>query len=199
MSRRQPSSRSCRRRRFNDAAAVHRGCLGVPHDIQRPVHASMMPRLFTADVGRCGPREVAGVPASMMPRLFTADVGRSALPFHSQRGPASMMPRLFTADVSPHPTPTRDRQRASMMPRLFTADVHLGGRATKHPLGASMMPRLFTADVSPSRVPHPACLPGTRCERWRNSRGQYNGIGAAACADPGIFLIVKELTRRERS
>ena len=64
--------------RFNDAAAVHRGCLeGLAiYNLLRE-HASMMPRLFTADVAQQFRRQVIHLLASMMPRLFTADVPSS--------------------------------------------------------------------------------------------------------------------------
>ena len=86
------------------------------------INASMMPRLFTADVATARPQAAHNQPASMMPRLFTADVwtlnatvtapgfrfNDAAAVHRGCPGPdarvdlvgaASMMPRLFTADV----------------------------------------------------------------------------------------------------
>jgi len=108
---------------FNDAAAVHRGCLAPLDAVLAPERASMMPRLFTADVARGG--SVIAPPVARF--NDAAAVHRGCLEglaiYNLLREHASMMPRLFTADVAQQFRRQVIHLLASMMPRLFTADV----------------------------------------------------------------------------
>src|SRR5690606_11169460 len=61
-------------RRFNGAAAVHRGrAVHRPREPRENENASMGPRLFTAEGGGVRQRRDGAEPASMGPRLFTAE------------------------------------------------------------------------------------------------------------------------------
>ncbi len=161
---------SCLAWRFNEAAAIHRGNRGKNIAVACGNHASMRPRLFTAEIGFADAPNARTTHASMRPRLFTAEI--ASLSELAMRGTsASMRPRLFTAEIngptwirssSPSfneaaaihrgnriykPSMLRVPVTASMRPRLFTAEIRVYFACCINKPCASMRPRLFTAEI----------------------------------------------------
>ena len=135
-------------RRFNEAAAHHRGerLLGLGRGRAGP--ASMRPRLITAENAPFHLPDELAAGASMRPRLITAE----------NAGTCRVRGRVgdgFNEAAAHHRGERRrplragaDRPGASMRPRLITAENAEQGRRHGLLLGASMRPRLITAENS---------------------------------------------------
>ena len=113
--------------RFNEAAGIPRGRLGMLQGERLMRAASMRPRVFPAedsDIGKCvssencGFNEAAGIPRGRRRRRQS----------EVESPGASMRPRVFPAeDASSHGCQD-DARKASMRPRVFPAEDQLTGR-----------------------------------------------------------------------
>ena len=141
--------------------------------------------MFTAEERESVCHRLVNRHASMGPRLFTAEELMRCFAVDRVRH-ASMGPRLFTAEEYASVRRYVGVAAASMGPRLFTAEEHKGQCEGHKESRASMGPRLFTAEESTARTtfgPVPVLQWGRGCsprKRWRHaarrpSPSRFNG------------------------